>query len=159
MSLLDYKPLIESEGRVSRSQIKPLNVYRISSYKTTDGKLKSMGGNDSSLIVVIGLIPLALNDMKINALKISELQPEKFFRWLKGLRKPADKLNIDEYRSLNELLIDTDRSGKVLFERYVKSSPIVYGLRESIYRTYNFTGIRYISEVRFKNEVLKKELL
>jgi hypothetical protein len=159
MSLLDYKPLIESEGRVSRSQVKPLNVYRISSYKTTDGKLKSMGGNDSSLIVVIGLIPLALNDMKINALKISELPPEKFFRWLKGLRKPLDRINIDEYRSLNELLIDTDRSGKVLFERYVKPSPIVYGLKDSIYRTYNFTGIRYISEVRFKTEVLKEELL
>lgn len=159
MSLLDYKPLIESEGRISRSQIKPLNVYRITSYKTTDGKLKSMDGNNSSLIIVIGLVPLSLNDMKINALKISELRPEKFFAWLRGLRKPTDKLNIDEYRSLNELLIDTDITGKVLFERHVYLNPIVYGLKESIYRTYNFTGIRYISEVRFKTEVLKEELL
>jgi len=158
MSVLDYKPYIISERRVGKNDIAPLNVYRISSYKDTEGNLRNLSGASSSLIMVIGLVPISTKDMKINALKISELDPEKFFGWLEKLGKPKDKLDFENYTSLSELLVPTDKTGKVLFERYVKPSPIVYNLNKSIYRTYNFEGMRYVSEVRFDVETLKKYL-
>lgn len=158
MSLTEYKRIITSERRVSRSEVIPLNVYRISSYKTTEGNLRSLTGNESSLIIVTGLVPISTNDMKINALKISELHINSFFRWLKTIRKPLNQIDFDNYINLSELLISTDKTGKMLFERHIKPSPIVYRLKESIYRTYKFTGIQYISEVQFDREFVKKEL-
>ena len=52
---LQYKPLIESEKRASKTTLVPRNVYRISSYEFSDGEQKSLTGQNSSLIFLIGI--------------------------------------------------------------------------------------------------------
>lgn len=154
--ILQYRDYIDVESRITKTQIEPMNVYRISSYKTADGKLQSKGGSQSDLIFVIGTFPTPQNDRKVNCLKISEIHPDKFMMWLKRL---VDKRKIDELDSiihLEELLVKSDNTGKLIFERFVKPSPIVYNLKDSIYRTYNTSGIRYIQEVFLKKEKLKE---
>ena len=151
-----YKEYIDTESRIAKTQVEVMNLYRISSYKTVEGDIQSKGGNQSDLVFVIGTFPTPQKDKKINCLKISEISPDKFMMWLKKL---VDKRKIDEIDTiihLNELLIKSDNTGKLIFERFVKPSPIVYNLKDSIYRTYNTNGIRYIQEVFLKKEKLKE---
>lgn len=151
-----YKEYIDTESRIAKTQVEVMNLYRISSYKTVEGDIQSKGGNQSDLVFVIGTFPTPQKDKKINCLKISEIRPDKFMMWLKKL---VDKRKIDEIDTiihLNELLIKSDNTGKLIFERFVKPSPIVYNLKDSIYRTYNTNGIRYIQEVFLKKEKLKE---
>jgi hypothetical protein len=153
---LRYKEYIDTESRIAKTQIEPMNIYRISSYKTIEGDIQSKGGNQSDLVFVIGTFPTPQKDRKINCLKISEIRPDKFMMWLKKL---VDKRKVDETDTiihLNELLIKSDNTGKLIFERFIKPSSIVYNLKDSIYRTYNTNGIRYIQEVFLKKEKLKE---
>ena len=154
-SIIKYTPFIEKEVRAPRSSIQPMNIYRISSYKTVEGKLKSMGGSQSALVFVIGLHPNPLTEKQINCLKISEIEPNDFLRWLKRIVDPRKKDNIDEHKHLSELLIRSDKTGQKLFEQYVKPSGIVYKKSNSIYRTYDLGGIRYAQEVHFNKDILK----
>ena len=52
---LQYKPLIESEKRASKTTLIPRNVYRISSYEFSDGERKSLTGQYWSLIFLVGI--------------------------------------------------------------------------------------------------------
>jgi hypothetical protein len=148
---LQYKPFIQSETRIGKQKIRPRNVYRISSYKYEKNGQKSLTGNKSSLIFVIGIY-----DKKLICLKISELKPEKFFQWLDTIVRKSEIPKIDEIQKLEELLIESDRAGKRLFEGYVKKSTIVYKRPEPIYRTYNLDSIIYIQEVQFEKSYLKE---
>ena len=153
---IQYKQFIENEVRVSKALIEPMNIYRISSYVNTDGDVSAKAGNNSDLIFVIGTFPTPQLDKKINCLKINGIHPDKFTKWLKRLVDKRKIDNIDEIVHLKELLIPTDKTGKRIFEQYVKPSTIVYNLNESIYRTYNTTGIRYIQEVFLTKDKLKE---
>jgi hypothetical protein len=153
---IQYNSYIENEVRVPKVQIEPFNIYRISSYVSTDGSIENKSGNNSDLIFVIGTFPTPQLDKKINCLKITGIHPDDFTKWLKQLVDKRKIDNIDELLHLNELLIPTDNTGRIIFERYVKPSTIVYNLSESIYRTYNTSGIRYIQEVFLKKDKLKE---
>jgi len=152
-----YKKFIQSEVRASKQSISPMNLYRISTYKTVDGKLKSEPGDKSSIVFVTGLHPNPQKDKLINCLKVSELPPLEFMGWLKKLVNKNVKL--EEIVRLSDLLIKTEPTGKRLFEQYVKPSNIVYNLKESIYRTYNVTGIIYIQEIFLKEDTITDILL
>jgi hypothetical protein len=65
---LEYKPLIESESSVSKTMIRPRNIYRIKSYKYADGKTKSLAGVETSIVFVIGISP----EKVVSCLKITE---------------------------------------------------------------------------------------
>jgi hypothetical protein len=150
---LQYKPFIANEMRVGKQTIRPRNVYRISSYKYSKDGQKSLTGNKSSLIFVIGIY-----DKKLICLKISELKPEKFFQWLYTVVRKSEIPKIDEIQKLEELLVESDRGGKSLFTGYVEKSPIVYKRKDPIYRTYNLDSIIYIQEVQFEKSYLKEYL-
>ena len=75
---LQYKPLILSEESVSKSQILPRNIYRITSYQYVDGTTKTLSGTKTSIIFAIGITP----DKKLTCIKISDIKPDKFFKWL-----------------------------------------------------------------------------
>lgn len=147
---LQYKPLIESEKRASKTSLRPRNVYRISSYEYADGEQRSLTGQKSSLIFLIGIY-----DKKLISLKLSEIKPDIFFKWLKTIQlKNLTNQQIDESKSLEELVILDSKTGNKIFDGYVKGKSI-YNRKPSPYRTYNLDGIKYIQEVNFKKDILK----
>jgi hypothetical protein len=148
---LQYKPLIESENKVSKALIKPGNIYRIMVYKYADGVTKSLSGPTSALIFAIGIY-----DKQLFCLKLSEIKPEKFFKWLKAVfQKNLTDESFDTSEHLMELLVKADKSGKKLYSSYVKPSTIAKGPINP-YRTYNLSGITIVQEVKIKKEILKK---
>lgn len=134
---LRYKDLIESEQSVTKSKIKAHDVYRIDSYKYADGTTKTLLGTKSALIFV-----LEIKDKKVFCLKISEVEPKKFFQSLK----------LYFNRALTEEKFD---NAKRLHEVLVKSKIIN---KKIPFRTYNLDGIKKVEEIYFKKEVLKSYL-
>ena len=156
-----YKPYIESEERVTRKFLRPLEVYRISNYKYTDGTIESLAGVKSALIFSIGVV-----DSKdlLHCLKLSEIRPDFFFNFLKKLKnKSLTSDKIDETEFLYDMMLEygSDKSGKVLWERSISKMTEFKTLKRIAdpYRTYDINGIRYIQRVNFKKEALKQILL
>jgi hypothetical protein len=149
---LQYKPLIESETSVSKTLVLPRNVYRINSYKYSDGKQKTLSGTTSTIVFVIG----RTTDKKLSCIKISDIKPEKFFDWLKKLYiKGLTEEMWNKAEKLEDLIIKADIGGNKIFNSFVKSDSIIYGDNPNIYRTYTLSGIKQIEEVKFKKDVLK----
>jgi hypothetical protein len=149
--VLQYKNLIESEVKLSKSQIKPRNIYRILVYEYADGERKSLAGAKSTLVFVVGIF-----EKQLFCLKISEIKPEKFFLWLKNVfKKTLTEQDIDESEHLMDVLVLGDRSGKKIYSSYVKPTPIARGTINP-YRNYNLSGITIVQEVKIKKEILKK---
>jgi hypothetical protein len=80
-----YKSYIEEEVGVGKTAIKPRNVYIIESYVYADGKQKSFSGNNTAYVFVIGISP----EKVISCIKLSEIKPDKFFKWLQQLFNPS----------------------------------------------------------------------
>lgn len=149
---LQYKKFIESESGVSKNLVNPRNVYRINVYKYADGETKSLSGQETALVFVLGVTP----DKKLSCVKLSLIKPEIFFKWLKNLFiKGLDENTINSAAKLEDLLVVSDRAGKKLFSSFLKSHPI-YDKDPESYRTYNLKGIKSIEEVTFKKEILAK---
>lgn len=149
--MASYKGFIASSKRVSRSEIKPKSIYRISSYRNRSDELKSKAGSKSDLIFVIGL-----HEGKVNALKISEIKPDTFFKWLKKLVNP--RVEMTEVREMADALKSWDGSGKILFEKYIKPDKSIYSSKGSPYRTYIQSGIVNVQEIILRPEVFTKKL-
>jgi len=149
---LQYKKFIESEKGISKNLVSPRNVYRINVYKYADGETKSLSGQETALVFVLGVTP----DKKISCVKLSLIKPEIFFRWLKNLFiKGLDESKFKSAAQLEDLVVISDRAGKKLFSSFLKSHPI-YDKDPESYRTYNLKGIKSIEEVTFKKEILAK---
>jgi hypothetical protein len=149
---LQYKPLIESETSVSKTLVLPRNIYRINSYKYSDGKQKTLTGTTSTIVFVIG----KTTDKKLSCIKISDIKPERFFKWLSKLYiKGLTEENWNNAEKLEDLIVKADIKGSKIFNTFVKPDAIIYGDNPNIYRTYNLTGIKQIEEVKFKKDVLK----
>jgi hypothetical protein len=150
---LQYNQLIAASDKVSKSLIKPKNIYRITTYKYIDGTTRTLTGTDTALVFVTGITP----DRKtITCIKITLVRPQVFFNWLnrffiKGLAEEDFKDNME----LSEILIKTDKAGKAIFNSFIKGSQL-YRQSENPYRTYTMTGIKNIESVFFKTELLKK---
>lgn len=146
-----YRNLIESEKKVSKALIKPRNIYRILVYEYADGTTKSLAGPKATLVFVIGVF-----QKQIFCLKISEIRPDKFFKWLKKVfKKPLTDEEIDKAEHLMEVLVLGDRGGSKIYSSYVKPSTIAKGSINP-YRTYNLSGINVVQEVSIKKAVLKQ---
>jgi hypothetical protein len=146
-----YNSLILEKKNIGKRLIKPKNIYKIDSYKYADGDVKSLSGKTTSLIFCLGIF-----DGKVSCIKIGNLQPNIFFRWIKPiLKKGLTAENFDDYESLSDLCIDSDLRGSKLFNSFVKNSTI-YNIDPSLYRTYNLSGIKIIEEVKLSAESLKK---
>jgi hypothetical protein len=149
-----YKPFIESEEGVSKTLIRPRNIYRINTYKYTNGTTKTLAGIDSTLVFVIGITP----DKLLCCLKISLLKPDIFFKWLKKIFAAGkNEQDVDKAQLLEELLIFDTRKGEKIFNQFVKPSPI-YRRQPPIYRTYSIKGIKNIEKVTFKKSIILQYL-
>jgi hypothetical protein len=136
---------------VSKSQILPRNIYRITSYQYVDGTTKTLSGTKTSIIFAIGITP----DKKLTCIKISDIKPDKFFKWLKPLfKKGLTESDWTTEQKLGQLLILGDKQGSKVFNQFVKTNPI-YSKEPSLYRTYNISGIKQIQEIKIKPDILK----
>jgi hypothetical protein len=146
-----YKPLILSEESVGKSQILPRNIYKITSYEYADGQTKTLSGSTTSIVFVIGIT----SDKKLTCIKISDIKPDKFFKWLKPLfKKGLTESDWKADQKLGQLLILGDKQGSKIFNQFVRSNQI-YTKEPTSYRTYNISGIKQIQEIRIKPDILK----
>jgi len=146
----EYESLIEIEQGVSKTLIRPRNVYRINSYKYKDGKTKSLAGVETAYIFVIGISATKV----ISALKISLVKPKLFFDWLKKLyRTGLSEDSINNSEKLEDLLILDNKNGQKLFNQFVKESRI-YKQVDTPYRTYLLNNIKNVELINFRKELL-----
>ena len=147
---VEYKKYIESEIRSSKSMLEPGNLYRISSYDYSDGETRSLAGINSSIIFVFGIY-----EKKLNCLKLNEVKTDKFKTWLQTILKQGLKSeDIDSMKTLDEIIIPTDRAGNRLFESKIKGKSI-YTNDPRPYRTYTIDGLKYIQEIKLKKDFIK----
>ena len=146
---LQYKKLIESETKTSKSRIRPRRIYKIVSYDYADGTAKTFSGANTAYIFVTGVF-----DKKIYGLKLSEIKPEKFFVWLKTLfQKHLTNEDFNNEKVLSDLLVTADKAGTKLYGGFLKGKQI-FEKNPSPFRTYNLDGIKQITEINLKKEVL-----
>lgn len=145
-----YQQFIVKEQRIPRSQLEPHNIYRISLYKYSEGKTENIR---KTLFFSTGVIR---KENKLYGIKLSEIRPEMFFTWAKGIAK--NKNILDEEKLLigfNEIAPPLDIGGKRIYESYLKNSKIMK-TKNKPFRSYNFDGIKYVSKVFINKEILKK---
>ena len=75
-----YKAFLRPEKRIPRSQIRPRNIYRITTYK--GGEPATRSGEDARYIFVIGIV----ND-KVHAIKLNPIRPIDFTNFIGRLRE------------------------------------------------------------------------
>lgn len=142
-----YVTFLKPEYRISRGQVKPLNIYRISTYK--DGDPPTKVGVESRYIFVIGII-----GDKVHAIKLNEIAPINFTNFLFKLREKRVPIGKDQRLSL--LLKHFAIDGKKLFEQHVRNESKIYGPGKNNYRIYKRSKIQNVWEIRFEDFFLKK---
>jgi len=147
---LQYKPLIESESSVSKTLVRPRNIYKINSYKYKDGNTKSLSGVETSFVFVIGITP----DKVVSCIKLSLIKPDIFFRWLKTLiRAGLTEEALKNAESLEDIIVLDAKDGQTIFNQFVKTSRL-YRQNPPTYRTYLLKNIKNIEEVTIKKDIL-----
>lgn len=143
-----YREILKSEVRVSRNEIRPRNIYRISTYKGSTPITKV--GEEARFVFVLGRIG---ND-KIHCIKLNDIRPIYFTQFVNKLRDK--RLPIPPDAPLEAILKTFSRDGKLLFENYVKNNPKIYSPSLSTYRVYSLKDIVNVYEMRFEDEILQK---
>ena len=149
-----YRQLQEGVGtRISKTSIRPYGVYKISTYKYADGKSGRLAGTEETIIFVTGVYK-----RKVSALKLSNVIPDKFFKWVKkfGIASKAPLQRPEEQRvGLYEIINLFDVGGMRVYNGFIKSRS-EFSDKGAAYRTYNLDGIQYATELFFKRETLNK---
>ena len=146
-----FLPYILENKAVGKTKLRGRNLYKINSYTYSDGEMKTLSGSTATLIFCLGI-----HDKKLIGLKISEMQPSRFFIWLKSVLKKGLKAeDFDKYVRLEDLCLKYDLKGHQIFSEKVKNRAI-YKLEPELYRTYNISGIKNIEEIKLSPEILKK---
>jgi hypothetical protein len=142
-----YEQFLKPEVRVSRSQIRPRNIYRISTYAGGDPATKT--AEQARYVFVIGKV-----ENKIHCIKLNEIRPVDFTKFINRLRDK--RIPIESDQALDELLKKFTKDGRQLFETYVKKNPKVYLSEKPNYRTYILENIQYCYEIRFEDGFLRQ---
>lgn len=148
--IAQYKQFIEAEIPVSRTLIRPRNLYSIQSYTDVDGQTYNYTGSKAAFVFAIGIA-----DKKLWCLKITKIRPLMFWTWLKFLIR-KDVMVDDSVKRLEDILIKDTRNGKKIFENYTKTKQI-YGVEPSAFRSYNIKGINTIKELKIDLNFLKTQ--
>jgi hypothetical protein len=142
-----YKSFLKPEKRISRSQIKPRNIYRITTYTGGDPVTKS--GEDARYVFVIGIV-----DGKAHCIKLNEIKPLDFTNFINKLRDKRIPIGSDQMLML--LLKKFSVDGKSLFESYIKNDSKIYSSKLGNYRTYLLESIQNVYEIRFEEDFLRE---
>lgn len=143
-----YMQYVEAEIPVSRTLIRPRNIYKIQNYRDVEGKTHSYHGNNSAIVFVLGIA-----DKKVWAVRMTDIRPVFFWNWMKPMFRPGLIIN-DKIKRLEDMLIKDTRNGKKIFENHVKTKQI-YNLKPEVFRTYELAGVNTISELKFDLNFLK----
>lgn len=150
---LRYKGMMNKGERVSKTEIQPYGIYKISTYKYTDSGRTNLRGDDETLIFVTGIY-----QKKVSALKLSNIEPVKFLNWFKKLSKGDDEDTFEDERTkigLYELATPLDMGGNRLYDSYIKND-VNFVAKGAAYRTYKIGGIQYATEFYLKPTTLKQ---
>ena len=143
-----YRGYIEVGDRVSKQNIRPYGMYKISTYKYTDGDRTTLRGSEETLIFVTGVY-----QRKVSALKLSNIPPLKFVQWLKKV------VGVNSYKEgmkrVDELKLPFDIGGNRIYDSYIKNNTD-FVAKGAAYRTYNLDGIQYATEVFLNEKTLKQ---
>jgi hypothetical protein len=142
-----YKSFLRPEKRIPRSQIRPRNIYRITTYR--GGEPPTRSGEDARYVFVIGIV----ND-KVHAIKLNPIRPIDFTNFIGKLRDKRIPIGSDQ--ALELLLKRFSKDGSSLFESYVKNNSKIYSRSLSNYRTYILSSIVNVYEIRFEEDVLRR---
>ena len=143
-----YRGYIDIGDRVSKTDIKPYGIYKISTYKYADGDRQTLRGTEETLIFVTGIY-----QKKVSALKLSNIQPIKFLNWLKRV------VGVNSYtegkKRIDELKTPFDIGGTRIYDSYIRNNKD-FVAKGAAYRTYNLDGIQYATEVFLNEKTLKQ---
>ena len=143
----EYKSFLKPERRIPRSQIRPRNIYRITTYKGGDPITKS--GDNARYVFVVGIV-----DGKAHCIKLNDIRPLDFTNFINKLRDKRIPIGSDQ--ALELLLKRFSKDGKGLFESYIKNNSKVYSKELSNYRTYKLESIQNVYEIRFEEDFLRQ---
>jgi len=143
-----YKTFLRPERRIPRSQIRPRNIYRITTYSGGDPVTKS--GDDARYIFAIGKV----DNKYLHCIKLNDIRPNDFINFINKLRDKRIPIGSDQ--SLELLLKKFSMDGKSLFETYVKNNSKVYSPKLANYRSYLLQKIQNVYEIRFEEGFLKE---
>lgn len=143
-----YRGLLDTGNRVSKTDITPYGIYKISTYKYVDEGRKTLKGVDETLIFVTGVY-----QRKVSALKLSNIPPIPFLNWLKKV------VGTNSYREgmkrIDELRIPFDIGGNRIYDSYIRNNKD-FVAKGAAYRTYNLDGIQYATEMFLNEKTLKQ---
>ena len=142
-----YVQILKPEIRISKSQILPRNIYRISSYE--DGDPKTKIGREARYVFVIGKV-----DKKIHCLLLNHVAPVAFIQFLNKLRDKTKPISNDG--KLSKLLRTMSLDGSTLFETYVRTNRRIYSHKLDNYRSYFIDKIQNVWEIRFEDGLLQE---
>ena len=149
-----YRLIQEGTGkRVSKTNLQPYGVYKISTYKYADGNKERLAGSEETIIFVTGIY-----QKKVSALKLSNIPPANFFKWFKKLTKPDNVVeNVLTLPQIGLYDLDEtfDKGGDRVYNGYIKNNRD-FVAKGAAYRTYNMDGIQYSTEIFFKQDTLKQ---
>jgi len=149
-----YRLIQEGTGkRVSKGNLQPYGVYKISTYKYADGNKERLAGSEETIIFVTGIY-----QKKVSALKLSNIPPADFFKWFKKLTKNdsvVKRVLESSQIGLYDLGDVFDTGGNRIYDGYIKNNRD-FVAKGAAYRTYNMDGIQYSTEIFFKQDTLNK---
>jgi hypothetical protein len=143
-----YTTFLSPEKRIPRSEIRPRNIYRITTYSGGDPVTKS--GISARYVFVIGKV----NNKHIHCIKLNDIRPEYFINFINKLRDKRIPIASDQ--ALEILLKKFSMDGKSLFESYVKNNSKIYSPALSNYRSYLLEKIQNVYEIRFEEGFLRE---
>lgn len=142
-----YKEILVPEERISRGEMKPLNIYRISTYR--GGTPATKTGENIRYVFVLGKI-----GGKLHCIKLNNIKPINFTNLLFKLREK--RVPIGKNNRLSTLLKHFAMDGNVLFEQYIKNNSNIYGPGKNNYRIYMVNNIVNVWEIKFEDFFLRK---
>ena len=146
-----YKPLIQSEITTSKSRMRVRKLYKIISYEYADGEAKQFRGSNAVLVFVLGIFR-----KKVYCLKVTDIKPDKFFRWLKTIMfKNLKESDFDNLKWLENLTPKADKAGTKLYGSTVKGKSIMKQTPQP-FRTYILPNIKQVAWCEFKMEAIEK---
>jgi hypothetical protein len=145
-----YRQYITGGNRVSKGDIQPYGIYKISTYKYVDEGRKTLSGDYETLIFVTGIF-----QKKVSALKLSNIQPLKFLNWFKRVANNVVEQTPTSNTGLYMLEAPMDNGGNRIYDSYIRNNKD-FVAKGAAYRTYNLDGIQYATEVFLKNDIIKR---
>jgi hypothetical protein len=126
-------------------------LYKIISYEYADGDTKQFRGSNAVLIFVLGIFR-----KKVYCLKVTDIKPDKFFRWLKTIMyKNLKESDFDNLKWLENLTPKADKAGTKLYGSSVKGKSIMKET-PAPFRTYILPNIKQVAWCEFKMEAIEK---